>query len=271
MKHYFPISRPLSLIFIFALALLSLQACKTRDNDAKDKKKSPKANIDMKLPPELAAKYKEDAYRLTAREYNTTSRNEEAQIKLPADRVTFFYNLLAKAYFMSEKQEEVPSIAGIHTFASPSMDRVMVVLEKDAEFADNWKKGQRMTRNLYLNQVMSEHGLKVSDCHETGSGARCIVSTSQNVNTKELAFVLTSIEGIKLAEPDGMAGDGDNIEWGAEGKNHMALKFSKGAGDCPSGCIYRKYWIFYWQDGNLTYNGTRGELPAEGEERNEED
>jgi|GEM_PF-2445454 len=267
MKQDFLFSRSYPLMLALVMALFSLQACKSRDQD---KKKSPKANIDMKIPPELAAKYKEDAHRLAVREYNTSTRNEEPQIKIPADRVSFFYNLLAKAYLLSEKDAEVPSIQGIHTFPNPNMSRIMVILEKDAEFADDWKKGQRMTRNLHLNQIMSENGLKVSDCHETGSGARCIVSTNQFVNTKELAFVLTSIEGIKLAEPDGVAGDGNNIEWGSEGKNHMALKFSKGTGDCPSGCIYRKYWIFYWQDGNLTYTGTRGELPSKGADNEEE-
>ena len=63
-----------------------------------------------------------------------------------------------------------------------------------------------------------------------------------------------------------MAGDGNDIIWGSEGKNHMALKFKVGQGDCPSGCINNKYWIFYVQeDGSINYMGTRGELP-EGEE-----
>lgn len=257
------------LVLVFLSSILFLSSCKNRNGDGKSKEKDgPQAGL--QIPADLAVKYKEDAHRLAAREYNTTTRNDQPETKLPQDRVDFFYKLLTKVYLMAEKDPAIPSIAGIHTFPNPPLHRVMVVLEKDADFAENWIKGQRMTSNLYLNQVMSENSLRVSNFRETGMGTSGIISSPKFVNTKDLAFILQSIDGIKIAEPDGAAGDGNNIEWGSEGKNHMALKFSKGAGDCPSGCIHRKYWIFYVQEGNINYMGTRGELPN-GEEAPEEE
>ncbi len=258
-----------SLILIMTCSLLGMGSCKNRNGEGKVKNTNgPQSGL--QIPADLAAKYKEDAHRLAAREYNTTSRNSQPDMGLPQDRVGFFYDLLTKVYLMSEKDPEIPSIRDIHTFPNPPLHNVMVVLEKDADFSRNWIKGQRMTSNLYLNQVMSQNGLRLSGFRESGLGTTGIISSPNYVNTKDLAYILQGIDGIKVAEPDIVAGDGNNIEWGSEGKNHMALKFSKGAGDCPSGCIYRKYWIFYVQDGNISYVGTRGELPGE-DEISEED
>ncbi len=252
------------LTLIMIGALLGMGSCKNRNGEGKTKD-GDGPQTGLQVPAELAAKYKEDAHRLAAREYNTTSRNNQPETNLPQERVDFFYDLLTKIYLMAEKDPEIPSIQDIHTFPNPPLHRVMVVLEKDADFSENWIKGQRMTSNLYLNQVMSQNSLRVSDFRESGMGTMGIVSSPKFVNTKDLAYILQNIDGIKIAEPDAIAGDGDNIEWGSEGKNHMALKFSKGAGDCPSGCIHRKYWVFYVQEGNISYMGTRGELPNEGE------
>lgn len=249
-----------TLTLIVLSLVLGMSSCKNRNGDGKTKDKDGAA-MEQQIPAELAAKYKEDAHRLAAREFNSTARGDQPEPKLPAARVNFFYDLLTKVYLMSEKDPEIPAISDIHTFPNPPLQNMMVVLEKDAEFAENWIKGQRMTSNLYLNQVMSEHRLKVSGFRESGMGTMGVITSPSYVNTKDLAYILQSVDGIKIAEPDGMAGDGNNIEWGSEGKNHMALKFSKGAGDCPSGCIHRKYWIFYVQEGTINYMGTRGELP----------
>ena len=261
-------SYPILVLFLAAFAL-SFTACKNREGSGG--KGKPDGNASSQVPAEIAKKYREDAHRLAVREFNTTTRNDQPQTEIPQDRVNFFYDLLTKIYLMSEKDPAIPSIKGIHTFGNPPLQEVIVFLEKDADFAENWIKGQRMTSNLYLNQVMSENSLRVKDFKESGMGTWGVVQTPKYVNTKDLAFILSRIDGIKSAEPNSMAGDGNNIEWGSEGKNHMALKFSKGEGDCPSGCINRKYWIFYVQEGNINYMGTRGELPNGEEEGREEE
>lgn len=55
-----------------------------------------------------------------------------------------------------------------------------------------------------------------------------------------LSDLVVATEGIVFAEPNHYIGDGDHIEvaW-----PHYI--FSRGWGDCPSGCIYRHYWRFY--------------------------
>lgn len=253
----------------FALALsliIALPACKNRKPD------QPQGKEEAGLPSELAKAYRDDAARLALREYNTTTRNEEPQVGLPKERTAYFFELLTKVYLMAEADPAIPSIGHIHTLESPPLQNAIVMLEKDASFKDEWLAGRRMTSNLYLNQVMSENNLRVSECREMASGTMCNITAAQPINVKDLCFILGKIDGIQYAEPDGIAGDGNDIVWGTEGKNHMALKFKIGQGDCPSGCIHNKYWIFYVQeDGTINYMGTRGELPGEEKPEEEED
>lgn len=257
-------STPFGNLFRFACGLCLL-AILLGTTSCKNRSPKEKPSAEPAIAADLMARFNEDAHRLAAREYNSTTRNNDPQVQLPAERVHFFMDLLKKTYLLTQQNPEIPDLSHIHTFPVPALKRVMVILEKDAPFAETWLSGRRTTSNMYLNQVMSENRLTVKDCREGALGTTCIVEAAGYVNTKDLAFILQHIDGIKVAEPDGVAGDGNNIEYGSEGKNHTALKFSVGEGDCPSGCIYRKYWIFYvQQDGSINYMGTRGELPDGG-------
>ncbi|MEM7036111.1 MAG: hypothetical protein AAF570_03955 [Bacteroidota bacterium] len=256
MKRYFHI------LAILALAVgLSFQSgCKSGPKGDKETKKDA-------LPEALAKAYQEDAARMTLREILSSNQSGEREAELPKERVAYFYDLLSKIYWMSEKDEEIPKISHIHTFGSPSLNQILTVLEKDAEFKENWANGRTMSSNLYLNQLMSRYKLKIKNYRDGALGPTMILESPMYVNTTELAFLLSNIDGIRHAEAQGMVGDGNDISFGGDGKNHVAVKYSIGKGDCPSGCIHRKYWIFYLNDdGSISYQGTRGSLPEEGEE-----
>jgi hypothetical protein len=228
------------------------------------KPKQPKTN-NKTMPADVAAKYREDAARLTVRELNTSRQSGENEGHIPAERVAFFYDLLSKAYWMSQKVDSIPAgLNGTHTLANPNLKEIMVVLEDDAEFKENWAKGSTLTANLYLNQLLSRFKFKVKNYRESGIGPTATLESADFINTQVMAQILEGVEGIKNAQAEGMMGDGDDITWGSDSKKDMALKFSIGQGDCPSGCIYRKYWIFYvTAEGQMTYMGTRGSLPDE--------
>ena len=162
------------------------------------------------------------------------------------------------------ENKEQNYISEIHTFPSPNLQHVMVVLEKNSDLKENWSKGITATSNLYLNQMIARYKLTIKNYRESTLGPTLILESPMLINTTELAFLLKNVEGIKHAESESMIGDGNNIEFGSDSKNAMAIKYSIGEGDCPSGCIYRKYWVFYVSptDG-INYMGTRGKLKDE--------
>lgn len=246
---------PLLSLLLPVLLLLLLPGCKSKPVAT-----PPSAN---ELPGELSAQYREDAARLALRELNTSRQSGERDAFLPEDRIQYFFELLSQAYWMSQRSDSIPaSLQEIHTLKSPDLKRIFVVLKEEAEFKDNWASGRTTTGNLYLNQLLSKYKLKIRDYKAGAFGPTLTLESPVPVNTEELALALSQIEGIREATAEGMVGDGNDINWGAESKNRMALKFSIGAGDCPSGCIYRKYWVFYVsQTGEMDYMGTRGNIP----------
>jgi hypothetical protein len=240
-----------------SLALLLFLAC----GGGKGTQKGPQQHD---MPADLAKAYRDDAARLAVREILTTTQTGELAADVPQDRIDYFYGILSKVYFMSKKVDSIPDLSSIHTLAVPHLHRVRVVLSQNASFKDNWSKGYSTSSNLYLNQLMSKYKLVVKEYKESSIGPTCVLESPMYINTKELAFLIKNTEGIRDAEPEMVMGDGNNIEWGSDSKNAMAIRYSVGAGDCPSGCQHRKFWIFYvMPDGSINYMGTRGSVPPE--------
>ena len=248
----------LALMFAAAL-LLCLPACKSGG-------KSQKSNVARELPAELVAAYREDAARLAVRELNSTAQTGELDATIPQDRIDYFFGLFTKIYWMCRDVDSIPDLSGIHTLKNPNLRQIMVVLEKDSPFKENWSKGITLTNNLYLNQLITKNKITIKNYRETTLGPSLTMETAGFVNTKELAFLVKNFESIRHAEAEGKVGDGNDITFGSDSKNGLALKYSIGEGDCPSGCINRKTWVFYiLPDGSITYMGTRGKIPATSE------
>lgn len=246
----------LPVLLLFALVLIG-SGCKT-------KKASHAKTDDRVLPEGLAAAYREDAARLAVRELNTTTQPGDLEAVIPQDKIDYYFGLLTKIYWKCVDDDSIPDLSGIHTLKRPHLQRVRVVLQKDSPFKENWSKGVTLTSNLYLNQLIAKHKLTIKDYRETGMGPTLVFESPGYLNTTELSFLIKNFETIRTAEPEGVAGDGNDITWGTDAKNALALKYSIGAGDCPSGCIQRKFWIFYiLPDGSINYMGTRGSIPAE--------
>lgn len=224
------------------------------------------------LPAELAKAYQEDANRLALRELITsTRRTSELGTAIPEERVKYYFDALKKIYFMSKSDENIPDISHIHTWPDPDMQEVKVLLEKDSPFKEPFSQKRTTTTDMYLNQILSENKLSITNYEESIIGPMVYFKSPKFLNTKELAYMLTQIKGIQVGEAMIPSGDGNNITTGAEGKNALAIRYSVGEGDCPSGCIHRKYWVFYLNpDNTISYMGTRGELPGEEKSDGEE-
>lgn len=253
-------------LFVFAF-----QACKSGQNGKDGGKSDPDVGARaIPLPPALDQAFQEDAHRLALRELVTRNTSVSTdRLFITEERIKYYFNLLAQAFEIWNKDESIPDLSHIRTFKSPDMRRILVILDKDAPFRDAWSEGEIKTSDPKLNELTEKLNLSIKEYRDSQMGATLILESDRFYNTVEMANRLSEIKGIRLAEPDGKAGDGNNITAGAEGKNHLALKFSVGAGDCPSGCIYRKYWTFHvGPDGKLAYVGVSGSIP---ENMDEED
>ncbi len=244
------------------LALLLLgTSCKSQKKASKPDKKG-KAQIE--LPADLAAAYREDAHRIALRELQSQKTvTGEMEAKIPQDRVDYYYDKLVKAYTLWMSSDSIEDLTHIHTFGNPDMRTIRLVVAPESPYLKTWSQSNEVTDNLYINQLVSKYGLEITEYKTATLGPTVYMRSSGFINTPELCFILANFEGIKFAEPEGMVGDGNDIDVTSTAKTGRILRFSVGEGDCPSGCIHRKYWNFLLEDsGNVLYIGTDGEIPS---------
>ncbi len=74
------------------------------------------------------------------------------------------------------------------------------------------------------------------------------VNTGNVYNLLPLMHEFEKIPSILIAENNGGCFDGNNIIL-ERNRDDITIDFSVGSGDCPSGCIYRKHWIFEIRNG----------------------
>lgn len=70
-----------------------------------------------------------------------------------------------------------------------------------------------------------------------------VLSFNGILHSRHLATHYTNLPGVQYAEPDGYAGDSPNI-YPRSTPSGLTYLFRYAWGDCPSGCIYNKYWYF---------------------------
>ncbi len=74
-----------------------------------------------------------------------------------------------------------------------------------------------------------------------------LLEFEEQYNPEYLAPLYAAAEGVTIAEPNHLLGDGSDIQ-----ASLPDYTFSLGWGDCLSGCIYRHYWQFTVIDGSVT-------------------
>ena len=70
-----------------------------------------------------------------------------------------------------------------------------------------------------------------------------VLSFDGILHSRHLANLYADLPGVQYAEPDGYAGDTPNI-YPRSTPSGLTYLFRYAWGDCPSGCIYSKYWYF---------------------------
>ncbi len=87
------------------------------------------------------------------------------------------------------------------------------------------------------------------------------------LNTIAVAWEINDSLGIHdrsiflCAEPDWLIGGGDHVQAYFE-QGAVKLTFTVGWGDCPSGCMHRRYWNFrVYDSGDVRFLGASGDPP----------
>jgi hypothetical protein len=216
---------------------------------------------DSQVPDALREAYWEDAGRLAARSVLKAGGSAAESVELPIDAIDRFYTALILLHNSSSYgRYQVVDVYEIHARARPETHRVFLQLLRPA-WADPWRRGERLTGYPPVDTPMEAYDLQLDDFRTSPSlGEIATLYSAAHINTPALAALFAGVDRIGYAGyGNGSIGGGDDIEARAM-DGYVELDFSVGYGDCPSGCIYRHYWMFRAHaDGRVVYRGERGD------------
>jgi len=214
---------------------------------------------DSTIPELRRERYREAAARLAARELPP-----DAGPELPAALVESFYARLVLVDNARElaARDTVVEVYGI-TPLRPVVRSLAVGVDRDAGWIHAWRAGQPLTGEAAVDELVRRFGITVDRCYDFASVdyTSCALTTERPVFVPGLARLFGPLDRVRYAEPNGLVGDGNDLAATREA-DAVVLAYSVGSGDCPAGCIHRRFWRFrVFDDGRVAYLGADGTPP----------
>ncbi|MFA6517945.1 MAG: T9SS type A sorting domain-containing protein, partial [Bacteroidia bacterium] len=151
----------------------------------------------------------------------------------------------------------------IHTSRSPSLISFSIIADSTLPWMQQLGMGNIPTGTPEVDSLLIPYGLMVNSYFRRfGSEVNHWVffKSDSFYNTRALAKAFEKIQGVSHTEPEFAIGDGNYIIDSIY-NDHVELIYSLGWGDCPAGCINRRFWKFnVYNDCSVEYMGSYGDL-----------
>lgn len=217
---------------------------------------------DSQVPAYLRDAYREDATHLALRDLLAAGFTE---IAIPNDAVQPYYDALVLVYNATAlpARDTVVDVYAIHAYPSPATGSMILELFDSEGWVQNLVRGEVPTGEPTVDTLMARYSLSVGNVWRSSATGNVLLTlgSPEPLNVESLANLFAGITGVRFAEPNGYVGDGNDIR-GSVGNERILLDYSVGYGDCPSGCIGRRFYHFaVHADGAVEYLGPSGSPP----------
>lgn len=235
------------IIFFNLILIFCFTSCEILDTDDFDwsKAKFITSPDDASIPDSIKKLMQTDAATLALRDVIKDPEAKYKLVEIPSDLVELYYRGLVHIY-NARKYPPFDRLSNIHVFPEPTVYEIVIIFDTSYVWTQAWKRGERLTGNAEIDFLMENYDLQLHSCHFDIAA----LYSPKPVNTYALSKKFVGIDGVRISEPNGYMGDGNNIEAKIL-KSHINYIFSVGWGDCPSGCMSRHYW-----EVTVEYNGT---------------
>lgn len=252
-------------ILIFILSSILFQYCNLTETEYVSnwtKGKQMAAANDSLIPDSIKTKLKEDAALLALRDVHADPQSKQNLITIPQELIDFYYYGLMHVYNTVNipQRDSVFSVHKIHTFRRPEHHSVIVAVDSNKSWTNNWRLGNRITGNSQIDGLVLNYDLRLINYYSYPILHAAVLESPKPINIYALSKKFNTIDGVIFAEENRTVGEGNDISALIE-QNYLTIVFSKGWGDCPAGCIYRHYWLFNIKfDGNVSFVRSYGDV-----------
>jgi uncharacterized protein YuzB (UPF0349 family) len=207
--------------------------------------------------------YKKDATRLALRQLVDGNNFEVLDPEVPKEMVESIYSSLIAIHTSGLPEANIVTAQHkLHTFPTPTVDRLVVIYKRDATWATPLRLGDDVTDNDKINELSAKFKLTI-DRHVEWDEEHFSFNmrSEESMNIAPLAKDLSTVESVTLVDMMEPNGDGNDIEI-KKLANGWEINYIIKFDGCISGCKKRHTWSFEVINGKVNFKGESGdELP----------
>lgn len=149
------------------------------------------------VPMRLTRKFKRDAARLALRIEASKEDLRYQNIVIPKSNVENIYDILTNIYLKNETAQSI-SKCNVHTFPNPSIDHLVIIFDREIEWAEPLLDGISETDSDEFNALLEEYDLIIDKHVQWDDENDAITLRSREpLNMSALANEFYNIEGVK--------------------------------------------------------------------------
>ncbi|MEM1121595.1 MAG: hypothetical protein AAGJ18_14185 [Bacteroidota bacterium] len=148
------------------------------------------------IPKSLQRKFRRDAARLALRLEAEKEDLRYLNISIPPPTIEMMYTLLTQVYTSDDMAKSIAK-CNVHTFPNPSIDQLVLIYEKDIDWASPLRDGISETESAELNDLLDEYEL-VIEKHVPWNDTEdaLTIRSKAPLNMAALASQFEDIEGV---------------------------------------------------------------------------
>jgi hypothetical protein len=148
------------------------------------------------IPANIARKIRRDAARLALRIEGEREDLRYQSVGIPKDRLNGIYNILSNIYSMDEVGKSIEK-CNIHTFPNPSIDHIVLIFNKTADWAEPLRNGANETNHKDINKLLSTYDLVIEKYVQWNDKSDAItIRSKEPLNMAALANEFNNINDV---------------------------------------------------------------------------
>lgn len=213
-KFFFLLAFMVSCTVAYSQDDLAMLVSNHEDEPVKKVKEMSKEDKIASIPKKLTRKFKRDAARLALRIESKQEDLRYLNITIPRDNIESMYGILTSIYVDNEVAKSIAD-CNVHTFPNPSIDHLVIIFDRDIDWAEPLREGISETDNDEINDLLDEYDLIIEKHIQWNDTKDAItIRSKEPLNMAALANEFYNIDGVSsidLGVPE-IGGNDINIE-----------------------------------------------------------
>lgn len=199
MKFHF-----LKLVFVFLALVFSTNTTDARsssgENNNDPKKVEEKVSNDNEhintVPRRLSRKFRRDAARLALRMESNKEDLRYLNIVIPKDNIESIFSILTNIYLENDVAKSIAQ-CNVHTFPNPSIDHLVIIFDRDVDWAAPLRDGISETDSDEINELLDDFDLIIEKHVQWNDSQDAItIRSKEPLNMAALANEFYNIKGV---------------------------------------------------------------------------